>query len=474
MFKKIENIFYKFLWGNNKSEKVSREDSKLPEKLGGLGMPDIEQFWQAFKFSWLRRLLTTNSFWPSILLNQVSVIQDKNISSCQLLELGPCLVLKIAKSLKNKFWAQVLSTTIKMAECAVFCNPEKMIYSSFWYNPIIRRNNKVVKYSDFPEIQNKIVTLSDFYHPGTNTLMNHADFQNRYNLNISATKYTDIKYIISLAFQKLNFPINKLLCANEPFIPTLIDLALISKKGCSPYYKILSKKRCLQNKVGLRDEKWHVELQAIHSVDFWDGIRKLNASISFNNNIKWLQFQIIRNSLQTNYIVSHFIRTVSHLCKYCNNFSEKISHLYWDCVYVKSFLNETFQYISSTGLLFDPTKTEFIFGILKVPFYHPTNYLSLLIKKYIWQNKFRNAILNIVGIKGYLKSCIGELEIIVQIKDKAEQFDEWIIVYNDLCSADPLPDHHVQARPANVQPLLLPPGHPRPQGAGVPPPQLRH
>ena len=159
MFKKIENIFYKFLWGNNKSEKVSREDSKLPEKLGGLGMPDIEQFWQAFKFSWLRRLLTTNSFWPSILLNQVSVIQDKNISSCQLLELGPCLVLKIAKSLKNKFWAQVLSTTIKMAECAVFCNPEKMIYSSFWYNPIIRRNNKVVKYSDFPEIQNKIVTM---------------------------------------------------------------------------------------------------------------------------------------------------------------------------------------------------------------------------------------------------------------------------------------------------------------------------
>ena len=148
----------------------------------------------------------------------------------------------------------------------------------------------------------------------------------------------------------------------------------------SPYYKILSKKRCLQNKVGLRDEKWHVELQAIHSVDFWDGIRKLNASISFNNNIKWLQFQIIRNSLQTNYIVSHFIRTVSHLCKYCNNFSEKISHLYWDCVYVKTFLNETFQYISSTGLLFDPTKTEFIFGNHKVPFYHSTNYLSQLIR----------------------------------------------------------------------------------------------
>ena len=43
MFKKIETIFYRFLW-NGKSEKVCRLDTKLPEKHGGLGMPDIEQF----------------------------------------------------------------------------------------------------------------------------------------------------------------------------------------------------------------------------------------------------------------------------------------------------------------------------------------------------------------------------------------------------------------------------------------------
>ena len=155
MFKKIETILYKFLW-NGKSEKVSRVDTKLPEKLGGLGMPDIEQYWLSFKYSWLRRLITTEAYWPNILLNQISNIQGEILAPCQLLQLGPCLLSKIGKSLKMKFWSQVLQSSIKMYEGAAFCNPEMIISNSFFYNPIIRRNNKVIKYEDFPELKNKI------------------------------------------------------------------------------------------------------------------------------------------------------------------------------------------------------------------------------------------------------------------------------------------------------------------------------
>ena len=96
MFKQIENIFFKFLW-NNKSEKVSREDSKLPEHYGGLNMPDIEKFWLSFKFSWCRRLLTTTSFWPNILLKEISRAQNQSLSTTQLLQLGPSLLLNISK-----------------------------------------------------------------------------------------------------------------------------------------------------------------------------------------------------------------------------------------------------------------------------------------------------------------------------------------------------------------------------------------
>ena len=66
MLKRLNSLFFHFIWGK-KSEKVNREDAKLPENYGGLGMPDLLKFWTAFKFSWLRRLITTNSFWPKII-----------------------------------------------------------------------------------------------------------------------------------------------------------------------------------------------------------------------------------------------------------------------------------------------------------------------------------------------------------------------------------------------------------------------
>ena len=48
--KLLENLVFNFVWGK-KPDKVCREDAKLPEKAGGLGMVDIYSFWQiALKF----------------------------------------------------------------------------------------------------------------------------------------------------------------------------------------------------------------------------------------------------------------------------------------------------------------------------------------------------------------------------------------------------------------------------------------
>ena len=227
----------------------------------------------------------------------------------------------------------------------------------------------------------------------------------------------------------------------------------------------------MENKIGKRDEKWHLELETVLSVNFWDKARQLNSTINFDNPGKWLQYQIIRNSLQTNYIVSHFIRNVSPLCEYCGLENEKISHLYWFCRNVRTFLNESFQYIRSTGTDYEPTKLEFLFGFPSESFGHPKNYLSLLIKKYIWKSKFKNAILNIVGLKNHLKMNLCELKIIYDIKEEAIKFNEWILLYSDLCQEVQHALNDVQAQPPQVPPLLLQAAVPLP-ALSLPPPQL--
>ena len=139
MIKRIETIFYQFIW-NKKSEKVRREDCKLPAKNGGLGMPDISNFWLAFKFSWFRRLLTTEAFWPQLLLENISKYVNYQISACELLELGASKLLEISKCVKNPFWKQVLGTAVPITQGSAFCYPEKILASPFFSNPLIVRN----------------------------------------------------------------------------------------------------------------------------------------------------------------------------------------------------------------------------------------------------------------------------------------------------------------------------------------------
>ena len=110
-------------------------------------------------------------------------------------------------------------------------------------------------------------------------------------------------------------------------------------------------------------------------------------------------------------------------------------------------LNETFHYICSTGTNYEPSKLEILFGVPSESFEHPKNLLSLLIKKYIWKTKFKNAILDIVGFKNYLKTNLNELKIIYDIKEEAVKFIKWILLYSDLCQVVQHAPNDVQAQP---------------------------
>ena len=197
----------------------------------------------------------------------------------------------------------------------------------------------------------------------------------------------------------------------------------------------------MSNNMGIREQKWHTELNKTFSISFWEKARQLCASIIYENPLKWLQFQVIRNSLQTNKIVSHFIRNVGPECQYCQLTFETISHLYWLCPVVSHFLNESFNFICSSGLNFKPTREQFIFGFLNESFNTPSNYLVLWLKKFIWKNKFKNEInLSVAGFKNYLLFVLRDLKKIYNLKNKPAQFSEW----NDLfilLEADNHEDH---------------------------------
>ena len=134
--KQLESLVFKFLW-DNKPDKVSRDHAKLKENAGGLGVPDIKTFWLSLKFSWFRRALSTNSFWPKILLNEVQDITELEIKSVDdIMIQGPNEIGNIGKKLSNQFWKQVFSSVGPIMQGAISCYPEKMFTAPLWENPL--------------------------------------------------------------------------------------------------------------------------------------------------------------------------------------------------------------------------------------------------------------------------------------------------------------------------------------------------
>ena len=231
-----------------------------------------------------------------------------------------------------------------------------------------------------------------------------------------------------MALQKLKLPFARLNVVQYPQKPTLIDIALSTVKGCSFYSKLLNKKSILCNKIVKREAKWHTELGSTFSIDFWIKARHFCTKIDFDNQLRWLQHQIVRNSLQTNYVVSHFRPNVSKLCTFCQHQDslELVSHIFWFCTITGNFIKSVFEHISNLGLPYMPTKTEFLFGYQNAWPYSPKNFISLVLKKYIWKSKFKNATVTLVSFNSLLKIYLCDLKYMFEFKNMPDQFNEWI------------------------------------------------
>ena len=94
-------------------------------------MIDIKDFWQSFRFSWFRRLIKTEAFWPNILLKSIQEATGEAVDKNELFEMGPAKILKIGKRLKNDFWKEVFLTVEPTIQGAIFSHPDKILISSF-------------------------------------------------------------------------------------------------------------------------------------------------------------------------------------------------------------------------------------------------------------------------------------------------------------------------------------------------------
>ena len=256
--------------------------------------------------------------------------------------------------------------------------------------------------------------------------MDHVDLCAHHGIVFSLEKFIDLRFTVETALKKLNLHQNRCPEAHYPLKPFLIDIATLCTKGCNKYYKILTNNNPVNGDIR-RENRWHNELEMTMSTEFWEKSRKLYSSIDCDNKLKWLQFQIVRNSLPTNRIVCKFKGDVRPVCSICMepHSIELISHLFWHCHIVKTFYNDVFNYFRSINVEYAPSMTQMLFGFHKLEFYHPKNYITILLKRYIWCKKFRGCQLSVLGFRGQLKYHVEDLKTIFKLKNEDYKYNDW-------------------------------------------------
>ena len=129
------------------------------------------------------------------------------------------------------------------------------------------------------------------------------------------------------------------------------------------------------------------------------------------------------------------MRNVSPLCDYCQESNELVSHLYWLCNIVRIFLQEVTSYFEQFNFSFIPSKTQMLFGFLDKEITDPKNFITLVLKRYIWITKFKTKQLNMNGFKSFLNSYVVDLKYIFELKndkDDATNSTEWNAISNAL------------------------------------------
>ena len=272
--------------------------------------------------------------------------------------------------------------------------------------------------------------MADFFDANSNHFSSKNDLEFRHGINLEENEYIELRFIVKSSFEKLGLQFNKVPIIELPYQPLIVSIATLTRKGCNSYYKLIRKRKNLTRTQAVRENKWHVELNKTFGVPFWNNLYNFTASIKHDNKIKWMQFQIVRNCQFSNYRVSKFKPNISPLCSYCENFDEKLSHLYFQCVKVEEFWDRVRDFFSFFDVIIPLNITTILFGYIRESSDSKINLIILVAKRYIWVNKFNETPLSINAFRNVFKKKLNEINDMFEYRNEQEKFVEWQPIYD--------------------------------------------
>ena len=327
----IQNLFYKFLW-NNSNDKVKREIIIQEYKFGGLKMIDIQTFMSSLKLTWLKRLQTMNDKFSHLVESVCPALKH-------IYKYGTDYIKHFLKKYDNQFWKDTLCGFCTLSSKVAPINSKESQLVNLWYNPNIKVGGHSICYKKW--LAAGIIFIGDLISINGD-MYSFKEFTTVYNIKINFLEYNGLIRAVKQYFCKIKTDYIHTKSYNT-LLPLILTIINKDEKGCKSVYKQILNQRHIPKSF----QKWKEDLDNIcelniHSDSIYNNVFK----VTKDTKLIWFQYRINHRIIGTNYLLKKMMITTDDRCTFCNNCTETILHLFWNCNISKQFWNDLCAYIN--------------------------------------------------------------------------------------------------------------------------------
>ena len=312
--KKLETMFFKFIWGKGK-DRIKRSVIINDIEDGGLNAPHIMSFCRSLKLTWIKKLINDNDFssWKMLILDRINKIGGNLI-----FHYDSKLVSKFTGNL-NPFWQSVLKSWHSLPkEPATDCN--SILRETIWYNSRILVNGKAVFYKQWYD--SGIWYINDLVNEN-GKFLSYKEFLEIYNIKETFLGFQGIKDAIPREWKQIltNQEIHK----EDLYFKYFIQLSNL-KKPSKHFYNILKGTHSTVPKKS--QDKWLLDIPTLE-IHNWEDVYSLTKYITKDTKLQVFQYQILHRYLVTNSKLYIYGKKEHDRCTFCDSDKESILHLFW-------------------------------------------------------------------------------------------------------------------------------------------------
>ena len=406
--KKIESIFYSFIW-SGKPAKFSKHILEADISEGGLKLHNLRLFDMSLKLGWLRRYLTSQGKWRVFL--DMEDFHD-------IFNYGPDFVERMLEIVQIPFWQDVLKG-LKLLFKSSTCNDLSLICTTpLWYNDVLRLPIKPVW------LKRGITTISDVLNEN-GQIYSLEDFQDKYNLTSNFLEYGGFAMTIKFFLDNREKPsVNVAKPTN-----CLLNIILCrDTKGVSQLYKsLIGKQSDILQKIC---QKWFTKGNiTINPYEVRTSFLSTHRMID-DVYLKYTQFRTLHYRFFTNDVLVKCRIKDDAICSMCGNDNDSNFHMLVDCSRVRGLWSKVETWIRSLGMIdYHLTDRKKILGDLENS--PQINIIILIAKTTIYQSKLDGRSPTLLQVQVNLKHVFNHEYYNSIIKDKRFLFErKWSLLLN--------------------------------------------